>query len=276
MSIVIALLENVGSSAAYAVLVVGSASAAWLIRSRRHRDIWAESIRFRANSLIVLSSVIHSGDPSRTPRCSASEVRSLEAIMRLFSRFRSRFQFRVSTDVSDDELQRFNLVLLGSPLKNDVARRALNALRLSQLRYRTDEHTFSIGGRDFRPVYNNDGGIEEDYAVIVKAPNPFRHYQADSKALMMFMGCHGIGTFGAVRAAIDRSPLLKIARQVKQKAFIAVVHVYVDEFLVTSTEVIHVTDLHPNPLLSERLSERDGHKRSDKSEAGLPEQTSSS
>lgn len=61
----------------------------------------------------------------------------------------------------------------------------------------------------------------------------------------MFMGLHGIGTEGAVMAAIDRTPLLQMVRRVNGDNFIALIKVRVSGFLVTNTRVEKVVVIEP-------------------------------
>ncbi|MFI1394954.1 hypothetical protein [Streptomyces sp. NPDC020681] len=231
------IATGIASSLVYSLAAAALAVAIWRVRARRYRKIWAEALRFRAESLIILSAraANHIHD---VPRCSASEVRALVKATALLQRFRTQNYFRVSTDVSDDELRSRNLIVLGSGRANVVAARAFRSLSPPGLSLDTVGRTIRLNGRTFAPEYDDDSGaLVVDYALIIKAANPFRHYQSQPRTLLMFMGLHGIGTEGAVLAATDRSPLLDIARQVDGDDFMSVIKVDVNGFLVTDTQV---------------------------------------
>lgn len=224
------------SSLIYSLVSATIAISLWRFRARRYRKIWAEALRFRAESLIILSAraARHAND---VPRCSASEVRALVKATALLQRFRTQNYFRVSTDVSDDELRSKNLIVLGSGKANVVAARAIRSLSPAGLSFDPTGRTIHLNGHSYAPEYDSSGALTADYALIVKAANPFRHYQSQARTLLMFMGLHGIGTEGAVLAATDRSPLLDMARRVDGDDFMSVIKVHVNGFVVTHTQV---------------------------------------
>jgi hypothetical protein len=222
---------------AIAALVVFSI---WMVRSRYHRQIWREALKRKTQCLVVLSSrVVRADGPGETPRCSASEVRALARIIVLLRQFRVNAYFRLSNDVSDDELSGHNIILLGSQKENIITRRALNTLNLAGLSFDPVSREIKIRDRIYKPELSPSTNLPiRDYALIVRSPNPFRHQQGrPRRSLIMFMGCYGIGTDGAVQAAIDRTALAVLARRSSQRDFVAVVRVEIDGFLVTNTAV---------------------------------------
>lgn len=233
----ISVATGLVASLLYSLATVTGLSARWHWRARWHRRIWSYSLRRKSESLIILSSRT-SVEPSETPRCSASEVRALVKITELLRGYRSQSYFRVNTDVSGDELRDKNLIILGTGKANAISSQALASLSLPGVQIDPAARRIVLEGQEYLPEYDPiNGSLVNDYALVVRSANPFRHYQSTPRLLLMFMGLHGIGTEGAVMAAIDRTPLLQMVKQVDGENFAALIKVRVSGFLVTHTRV---------------------------------------
>jgi len=140
-------------------------------------------------------------------------------------------------------------IVLGGPRRNQVSAQVLNMLRdrlpfemptASKSRYA------SIVNRETGERWTPDHAEAEkvshdfsDYGLLVRA-----QWDGSGTPLVLCAGCHAFGTYGAVRALTERSPLEVLQRLLREKDsnFGAVIQVRVRNF---SPEPPMVVDLAP-------------------------------
>lgn len=140
------------------------------------------------------------------------------------------------------EAIRHNLVVIGGPKHNDVTQCLLSRL---DIRFHFDGHTlvrYSDGWRwnpDVRRIDGRDWSIE-DFAVVVRAPNPFDR----KKTVLLIAGCRTHGCLAGARAMIGenvRSTLAAIRRL--GDSYALVVRVNAREDVLGAPEIVEAVSL---------------------------------
>ena len=172
---------------------------------RRTKRFWRPIAR--SNPMVVVGT-------HQLPSWESSSLMSVaesKAIDELRAHFRSLYlpAFAVSFG---DELPRGRtfddtLLCLGGPDTSAISARLWRTASTSFAFGDPDRHEIAIHdvstGDRYSPV-GFGGEVTRDYGLIVKMPNPFSQPDAECWALL-FAGCLGYGTWGAVRFAVGKA-----------------------------------------------------------------------
>jgi len=102
-------------------------------------------------------------------------------------------------DRIDGDARKQNLIILGGPdanfLAKEIAPRVLQRLAFGD----TALHEVSLydneTGQAYEPKLDAEGGVQQDFALIVAAQNPFD----PDRRILLIAGAFGFGTWGGVR-----------------------------------------------------------------------------
>jgi hypothetical protein len=148
-------------------------------------------------------------------------------IIPLISRLKIKYTLLEASTADADILGRMNLLVLGSTFVNEVSREFVEYLRSTlPISSSMEPRQITIANQTYAPTYSNDGSrVVHDYALVVRAPNPYD--KTRSRWALMVMGCHGFGTEGATRVLIYGTLIRRILSEVGNGPFAAVVSVRV-------------------------------------------------
>lgn len=143
-----------------------------------------------------------------------------------------------------------NIISFGGEVGNDFTRHVLNRLNCPLRFYRGGYKIVDNNDNTkFTPKTDKYKRIILDYALIVKAPNPFRIEQ--DRILYIFAGIHKPGTLGAAYCTQDRYAVLINNTVRGMKAFAVLVEIRVDYLgeesiadpIITPQSVIRIYDV---------------------------------
>lgn len=173
---------------------------------RRTKAFWRPVAR--SNPMVVAGT-------HQLPNWEASSLMSVaesKAIEELRAHFRSLYLAPFSVTYGD-ELPRGRtfddtVVCLGGPDTSAISARMWRCASTSFVWGDSARHEIVLRdvktGDEYLPDGFRDGEVTRDYGLIVKMRNPFAQQDANRWALL-FAGCLGYGTLGAVRCAIGKA-----------------------------------------------------------------------
>jgi hypothetical protein len=157
---------------------------------------------------------------------SVGEMRAIEELRAHFRRlYLPEFEVNFTEDLPDAKTYDSTLLCLGGPDTSPIAAQTWSAAPTSFKWGEHERHDVSIhdstskypvlkpeGWQDargrrglaVRGGSRGQGAVTRDYGLVVKMPNPFAQRQPERGALL-FAGCLGYGTWGAVRFSITET-----------------------------------------------------------------------
>jgi len=226
--VIVDIVINIIASILYFVL--GVVSLYFLRKLRAWSKTRLISTIYNDKTLVIALTTRNGPFSQSTPRVSFAEV---DAIINLKALVGNKIHIDLLKHPHETTiLSEKNILSLGGPLANLTAAQALESLkhRLPFVFQVEPSRKIVIAERVYAPVYSKDGDrIIQDYAVIIKAENPFTEIESTSKKIFMMMGLHGYGTRGAVLAMTDAIISKEIWRKVNTGNFSAVIRIDIDK-----------------------------------------------
>lgn len=224
------------------VLLLAAGWIARLVYSRwtlRHeRSIWKD---FVSRSRLGVALTTRSGPyPRSTPRISLTEARAFGQLTPRWRELGIDYTLIDSRDVNGQYVGGRNMLILGGPIHNGVTKSVLQMMgqRLPFI-LELEPVSIRLASGSYSPSYDPDSGrVTEDYAIIIRAPNPLD--SSGDHSMMMVFGCHGFGTEGGVRMLTVRRLAKDLVTRVGDKSFVALVRVRVvaEEYLPELQQVL--------------------------------------
>jgi len=183
-------------------------------QTRNVKYLWKHFFK-RKNVKVVLSTRLGPYQRS-TPRVSILEMKGFVILSNLLTRFKFVLEPRSSEDKLTD-LKDEDLIILGGPAANKISLEIWNNLssKLPCL-INLDEQKITIADRIYKPLYDVEGCVQTDYAIVLRTKHP---YNMDRTIFLCF-GCHGFGTLGAVNMITNDTKVRTIEKRIKSDDFI--------------------------------------------------------
>jgi len=147
----------------------------------------------------------------------------------IFRELGYKFEVRRSDNVSEAELKRNNLLIVGGPIPNKIAKYLFNQ---NEIIYRFggeeghDIINIKTGQTVVSPQKDEKGRIKNDYGILTRMKNPYN----PKKDAIIASGCFGWGTQACLRIMKDPQVIKNINEQVKDKYYFQIiVSVEIDE-----------------------------------------------
>lgn len=183
------------------------------------RKVWSP---FLDGDTVVLLTGRPGSLPRSTTKVSFSEVKAVQKLMYFFREFGVNFTTYTSIDTELNCYAEKNIVLLGSQYGNKVTEKISDRIMIP-IEY-DDSGNLIINNRKYETVLDTDFLVKSDYALIVKCPNP----SDNDKKMLILAGNHGVATESATRFISSKSGFNKIAKELGNSDFIAVIRTEVD------------------------------------------------
>jgi hypothetical protein len=177
LGVIFTVLFNWGRGA-----VIDRRPARRLLRLDLSRPIWIVIASGRDRDQVELTELVFPAEAKAAAEIEAF-IKSLDAT--------AKVRIAVSGAIPPEAL-RDNLIVIGGPINNSVARRLGE---ICNIPYRFDGwELIGTSGQRFVPTIGSDR-IERDYAMTVLAPNPF----STGGGLVWIAGCRTFGCLGGAR-----------------------------------------------------------------------------
>ena len=190
---------------------------------RHERSIWKG---FVGRSRLGVALTTRSGPyPRSTPRVSLTEARAFGQLAPRWREVGIDYTLIDSRDVNGQYVGSRNMLVLGGPLHNELTKTVLQ-LMSERLPFTCELDPLSIrlAQGSYYPSYDPESGhVTEDYAIILRAPNPLD--SSGIHTMMLVFGCHGFGTEGGVKLLTVSRLTRGLVAKVGNKSFVALVRV---------------------------------------------------
>lgn len=203
-------------------------------KARSIRHIWKPFIQSKKLS-VVLST--RPGPYARsTPRLSLLEMLSFVNISNRLSSIGIEVSPKDS-QVRIDDIKNENLVVLGGPLANEVAKEIWTRISPNiPFSLDTEKQSFQMTTQEYIPVLGADGKIIKDYGIIIRQPQPFNPHMT----LFYCLGCHGFSTHGTTLYLTEYKYAKKLADAVGDKnSFVALIEFDVQNNNIAASKILH-------------------------------------
>ncbi len=203
-------------------------------KTRSIRHLWKPFLQSKKLS-VVLST--RPGPYARsTPRLSLQEMLSFVNISNRLSSIGMEILPKDS-QVRIDDIKNENLVVLGGPLANEVAKEVWARVSPNiPFSLDTEKQSFRMSDQEYIPVLGTDGKLIKDYGIIIRQPQPFNPHMA----LFYCLGCHGFSTHGTTLYLTEFNYAKKLADAVGDKSnFVALIEFDVQNNNIAASKILH-------------------------------------
>jgi len=147
----------------------------------------------------------------------------------LFRELGYKFEVIRSDNISEAELKGNNLLIVGGPIPNKIAKYLFNQNEIIYKFGGEEGHDIidiKIGQTVVSPQKDEEGRIRKDYGILTRMKNPYN----PEKDAIIASGCFGWGTQACLRIMKNSQAIKIINEQVKDKYYFQIiVSVQIDE-----------------------------------------------
>ena len=187
------------------------------------------------DQVIVVLSTRPGPLPQNTPRVSFLEIRGFAEISKILGKF-SVDSVPISSNTSIDRIRDSNVVILGSPVANQVSKQVWNDISHEfPYKYHVEGQYITFGDREYRPIADDSGKWIKDYCLLVLRENP---YNAE-KNMLISAGCHGFSTYAGIATLTKKQSIKRLRKAAKNEYFIALIEIDLKDEIITSTNIIN-------------------------------------
>lgn len=201
------------------------------LKFRPFKKLWKPFLNDK--QIIVILTTRPGPHKSSTPRVSLNELQSYSVLNTQFSKFNIKV-IPQSTDLSMDELKKNNLIVLGGPSSNEIARRIwLQIQSFIPFSFDYENHIIHDINSKYEPLLDSEGKLKVDYGLLIRMKNPYNR----EKSILLSMGCHGYSTSGSIEALTRLQYAKQIIKQAGIKDFISLLKFDIDNNIIVNFSV---------------------------------------